>query len=215
MRVRTAEKRREIVECAAALFVEQGYDRASMSAISERVGGSKATLYGYFPSKEALLHAVLEHDVSTESRMLAEAFPSGDDLAGGLARLGARYLAGRLADLPIANLRTVANQPPGSTIGADFYAGTLRPAWQRLADHFAALMDAGQLRLADPWLAAMHWKGLNEGELLEKRLLGAVRNVEPAEIDRVATAAAEAFLAIYGPRPAGASHPAAGADAGA
>ena len=51
MRVRTEEKRREIVRVASDLFHDNGYERTSMSMISERLGGSKATLYGYFKSK--------------------------------------------------------------------------------------------------------------------------------------------------------------------
>lgn len=202
MRVRTDAKRREIVEAAAALFVEQGYDRASMSAISERLGGSKATLYGYFRSKEELLRAVLEYDVTHEVEGVLEGFPDAEHLRDGLIRLGVRYLSRRLSDLPIANIRTVANQPDESTIGRDFYEGVLRPAWERLAASFATLMDQGRLRRADPWTAAMHWKGLNEGETLEKRLLGASRGPDAAEIERVATLAADAFLRIYGPLPA-------------
>ena len=198
MRVRTEEKRREIVEAAAALFVEQGYDRTSMSAISERVGGSKATLYGYFASKEDLLRAVLEHDVAQEAIDLIGAFPSGKDLEGGLTELGVRYLGGRLSDLSIANLRTVSTQPADSKLGQDFYDNVLRPAWQMLADHIGALMQGGRLRQTDPWTAAMHWKGLTEGELLEKRLLGALKWPCKKEVERAARLASEAFLQIYG-----------------
>jgi AcrR family transcriptional regulator len=198
MRVRTEGKRREIVEAAAALFVEQGYDRTSMSAISDRVGGSKATLYGYFSSKEELLKAVLEYDVAQESLDLLGAFPTGKDLEEGLAELGVRYLSGRLADLAITNLRTVSTQPAGSNLGQDFYDNVLRPAWQMLADHIGALMQDGRLRQTDPWTAAMHWKGLTEGELLEKRLLGAMRWPNKKEVERAAELAAEAFLRIYG-----------------
>lgn len=209
MRVRTDAKRREIIEAAAALFVEQGYDRASMSAISERLGGSKATLYGYFPSKEQLLRAVLEYDVAQETGEIIEVFPDGENLRDGMIRLGVTYLTHRLSDLSISNIRIVANQPAGSTIGRDFYANALRPAWQLLADHFETLMDKGRLRRADPWTATMLWKGLSEGELLEKRLLGASHGPEPDEIERAATLAADAFLRIYGapeaakPAPAG------------
>ena len=48
MRVRNEEKRLEIIRIAAELFDELGYERTSMSTIAARVGGSKATLYGYF-----------------------------------------------------------------------------------------------------------------------------------------------------------------------
>jgi len=44
----------------------------------------------------------------------------------------------------------------------------------------------------------MHWKGLHEGELLEPRLIGAISRTDPKDVKRVATLAADAFLAIYG-----------------
>ena len=201
MRVRTEGKRREIIEAAAALFVEQGYERTSMSAISERVGGSKATLYGYFASKEDLLRAVLEYDVSEESARVLQQLPTKDGLRDGLTRLGIEYLTQRLADLPIANMRIVANQPLESTLGKEFWETVLRPAWQQLATRLEALMGEGALKDADPWVAAMHWKGLNEGELLEKRLLGAIRGPTRKEVRKVAIAAADAFLKIYKPEP--------------
>ena len=199
MRVRTDQKRREIVEAAAALFVEQGYERTSMSAIAERVGGSKATLYGYFASKEELFRAVLEFDVAHNALTVLHAFPAKGDLRAGLTKLGVEYLTERLGDLPIANLVTLASQPRESRLGQAFYAEVLGPAWQLLAERFGSLMEEGRLRTADPWTAAMHWKGLNEGELLEKRLLGALPTIDLKEIKRAASGAADAFLRIYSP----------------
>lgn len=197
MKTRSEAKRREIVEAAASLFVEQGYERTSMNAISERVGGSKATLYGYFESKEELLRAVLADSVAEEAERLMHEFPEDEGLRTGLIRLGERYLTDRLAPLPITNIRIVSTQPEETGLGIDFYTNVLRPAWKWFADRLAALMDQGRLRRADPWVAAMHWKGLNEGELFEKRLLGAITDIDPAKIRRVATDAADAFLRIY------------------
>ncbi len=48
--MRTEAKREAILKTAAQAFVELGYERASMSEIAARVGGSKGTLYAYFPS---------------------------------------------------------------------------------------------------------------------------------------------------------------------
>lgn len=198
MRVRTDNKRREIIAAAAALFAEQGYERTSMSAISDRIGGSKATLYGYFASKEDLLRAVLEHDVVDEVDRLIRAISDDVVLREGLIRLGVQYLTHRLSDGPIANLRTVANQPAEPPIGKEFYANVLKPAWEQLAGQFRSWMERGQLLDADPWTAAMHWKGLAEAGLFERRLLGAIPAPRPAEINRQATLAADAFLKIYG-----------------
>jgi AcrR family transcriptional regulator len=199
MRVRSEEKRREIVTAAAELFVELGYEHTTMSAISDRVGGSKATLYGYFASKEELLRAVLEYDVANAALLILHEFPVDDDLREGLTRLGVQYLTARLAALAIANMRTLASLPRDSAMGAEFYAAVLKPAWELLAERFSVLMDAGRLKRADPWVAAMHWKGLNEGELLEPRLLGASSSPSAREVRRVATLAADAFMQIYEP----------------
>jgi len=199
MRVRTEEKRQEILRIAARLFEELGYERTSMSMIASQVGGSKATLYGYFPSKEELLRAVLDHDVNEEADRLMNEFLAEKDLRGGLIRLGISYLSRHHSRA--ANIRTVANQP----IAEEFYTNVLRPAWQRLADRFGEMMKEGRLKFADPWTTAMHWKGLNEWDLLEKHLLTAATACEPNQIVSAATAAADAFLKVYaaGPGPDG------------
>ena len=199
MRVRTDEKRREIVEIAGDAFEELGYDRTSMSLISERVGGSKATLYGYFRSKEELLLAVLDYDVGGEAERLMNEFLSQTNLREGLVFMGKAYLQRRLAPRPISNVRMVSSQPKSSGIGKIFYDNVLYPAWRRFADRLESLMDAGQLRRADPWIAAMHWKGLCEWDLFDQRLLGAIADGDPKDIDKAATLAADAFLTLYGP----------------
>lgn len=197
-RVRTEEKRREIVRAASELFHEHGFDRTSMSMIAERLGGSKATLYGYFQSKEQLLAEALLYDVTDEADRLMNEFLSSDDLRDGLIRLGMAYMMRRLSAVPIANVKMVATQPEGSTIGKEFFDRVLGPAWQRLANRFQLLMDKGLLRRCDPWVAAMHWKGLNEWDMFEKRLLGAIDGPDPELILKTATLAAEAFLTLYG-----------------
>jgi len=202
MRVRTEEKRREIVDVASELFEKHGFERTSMSMISERLGGSKATLYGYFKSKEQLLAAVLLYDVTDQADRLMNEFLSSDDLRDGLIKLGVAYMTRRLSSVPIANVRMVANQPADSTLGKEFFERVLQPAWQRLARRFELMMDQGLLKRADPWVAAMHWKGLNEWDMFEKRLLGAIRGPDPDEINRASTLAADAFLKLYGPEKA-------------
>ena len=191
MRVRSEEKRQQIIRIAAELFEELGYERTSMSAIAARVGGSKATLYSHFGSKEELLRAVLENDVSAEADRLMQEFLAEDDLRRGLIRLGISFLSRN--QTRARNIRTVVNQP----IAEEFYETVLRPAWQRLADRFAAMMKEGRLKFADPWTTAMHWKGLNEWDLLERHLLSAKAPANPNDIVTAATAAADAFLKVY------------------
>jgi AcrR family transcriptional regulator len=195
--VRTEEKRQEIVRVAAELFQENGFERTSMSMISERLGGSKATLYGYFKSKEELLEAVAHHDVPEQSELLMKQFFAGTDLRESFIKLGTAYLTRLMSPVPIANMRMMTTQPESSGIGKTFYCNLLRPAWQRLAKRIAILMDEGALKKGDPWLAAMRWKGLNELDLLDRRMFGVITQGDPAEIERAATSGADAFLQLY------------------
>lgn len=53
------EKSRGILDNAAQVFAEQGMDKASMSQIAAHAGVSKALLYHYYPSKDALIFAII------------------------------------------------------------------------------------------------------------------------------------------------------------
>ncbi|MGD9917833.1 MAG: TetR/AcrR family transcriptional regulator [Paenirhodobacter sp.] len=53
------DKRRGILEHAAAVFAEQGMEKASMAQIAAHGQVSKALLYHYYPSKDALIFAII------------------------------------------------------------------------------------------------------------------------------------------------------------
>lgn len=53
------EKQRGILDNAAAVFAEQGMEKASMSQIAQHAQVSKALLYHYYPSKDALIFAII------------------------------------------------------------------------------------------------------------------------------------------------------------
>jgi len=200
VRTRSENKRREIIRVAAESFLELGFERTSMLTIAERMRGSKQTLYNYFRSKEELLRAVLEFDVGEVAQQALEELTSAKSLRKGLERVGALYLERQLDPMAISNMRIVATQPAATGIGTDFYENILCAAWQKLADEFKALMAAGKLRRADPWVAAMHFKGLVLQDLLERQLLGASDRADGKEVEAAARHAADAFLRIYDPQ---------------
>ncbi|MFJ9581149.1 TetR/AcrR family transcriptional regulator [Streptomyces sp. NPDC101191] len=59
-RARSEERRAEIVRAALEVIAERGYRGASLGAVAERVGLTQQGLLHYFPTKEALLVAVLQ-----------------------------------------------------------------------------------------------------------------------------------------------------------
>lgn len=69
------EKRRGILDHAAAVFAEQGMEKASMAQIAAHGQVSKALLYHYYPSKDALIYAI----ITTHLEELDEAIATADD----------------------------------------------------------------------------------------------------------------------------------------
>ncbi|MEW2408281.1 TetR/AcrR family transcriptional regulator [Streptomyces griseoviridis] len=59
-RARREARRAEIVRAALEVIAERGYRGASMAAVAERVGLTQQGLLHHFPTKDALLVAVLE-----------------------------------------------------------------------------------------------------------------------------------------------------------
>nr|WP_252731328.1 TetR/AcrR family transcriptional regulator [Lentibacter algarum] len=64
---------------AARLFADEGYGRASMSLVAQSCGISKANIYHYYPSKDALLFDILEsHLRELRDRIVGLQFVSDD-----------------------------------------------------------------------------------------------------------------------------------------
>ncbi|MER8010977.1 MULTISPECIES: TetR/AcrR family transcriptional regulator [unclassified Streptomyces] len=59
-RVRSEERRAEIVRATLEVIAERGYRGASLAAVAEKVGLTQQGLLHHFPTKEALLVAVLQ-----------------------------------------------------------------------------------------------------------------------------------------------------------
>jgi AcrR family transcriptional regulator len=60
-RQRSPQAHQKVLEAALRLFSERGIDRASMDAIADASGVSKATIYKHWTDKDALLLEVLAH----------------------------------------------------------------------------------------------------------------------------------------------------------
>lgn len=71
------EKRAALRRGATAHFARAGYERASMTSVAQACGVSKALIYHYYDSKEALLHDILEAHLTDLSRTIREAGKAG------------------------------------------------------------------------------------------------------------------------------------------
>ena len=197
MRVKTEEKRQEIIDIAGKLFLEKGYDSLSMSDISTHVGGSKATLYNYFPNKETLFVATM----MCKGRKLAEkAYAVLDEnipLDQKLVRYGYEYLAFILSQEMIDMKRRVIAQADKVDIGKHIYECGLKVAWGRVADMLEKGMKDKKLKKADPWLASMQLKALLEADLYTKRLLGIDKKLNKKALPVAVDNALKVFWSYY------------------
>ena len=71
------EKRERILGTAARVFAEEGFARASMSQIAKDCGISKANIYHYYSSKDALLYDILDTYLSKLRDQLASVTSEG------------------------------------------------------------------------------------------------------------------------------------------
>ena len=65
------EKRAALRKGAAVHFAERGFDRASMASVATACGVSKALIYHYYDSKEALLFDILDNHLGDLAQAVA------------------------------------------------------------------------------------------------------------------------------------------------
>ncbi|HUG83174.1 MAG TPA: helix-turn-helix domain-containing protein [Euzebya sp.] len=81
-----ADKRAVLLDAAARRFVAAGITRTTMEDIVREAAVGKATLYRYFPNKDAVVDALVERERIRFDRLLREAAAGGADAADGLLR---------------------------------------------------------------------------------------------------------------------------------
>ena len=198
MRVKSDEKRREIVAKAWELFKQNGFERTTMSEISDRVGGSKATLYGYYDSKEQLFAAALEQVIRDPADEVFAHLAGTTKLKTRLLNFARALVEARLSEDLIAVEQALITEARRSELGELLRARFVQPQWRRLAAALDREMVAGNLRKTDPMLATWHFRGLVEADLVERRLHGE-GNITAHEIKTAAEAGVDAFLRAYTP----------------
>jgi AcrR family transcriptional regulator len=202
MRVKTEEKRQAIVEAAFQVFSEVGFERASMSEIAARAGGSKATLYSYYESKEVMFADVMMA-AAEDAKVAAELLTTSQPIRETLTSFGKHYLAATVKPQILAVRRLAHHEGGRSNVGALFYDRGPKPAWQVVTDFLQQAIGAGQLRSCNAAVATAHLRGLYEAELLELCLVGAPADTSSRNIGKVVQRAVDVFLAAYGPKDQG------------
>lgn len=199
MKTKTEAKRQAILAKAAEVFREQGFEKALMSEICARVGGSKATLYNYFASKDELFFETMNYLCEAELEAVYQSIDSAtDDIFEALRHFGERFLAFVYSPAIMAYRHLSIAESGRTELGRLLYERGVMPSQQLVTDFLMTAMAQGRLRQADPVVATRHLFALLEAELIDRFLFKLTERIEEAEIKAVTDRALETFLAAYG-----------------
>ena len=196
---RKADRREAILSFAQQSFLEQGYDRTTMTGVAEAVGGSKGTLWSYFDSKAALFEAMIDRAAAHFHTDLTGALDPKGEPQTALGRFAETFICKIMSADAIALHRIVVGGslrfPELSQI---FYARAVSAVRELLANYIASQMDAGALRRDEPMKATGMFLSLCDGGH-HKRVLWGVEPYSDATVKKEAAVVVEHFLLAYGP----------------
>ncbi len=161
-----------VTRVARELFLDHGFSATSMDAIAKAASVSKATLYAYFPSKEALFAFL----VMAECESLERDLPLPDlsqGLHAALRNFATQYLRVFIRRKDVAFVRTIANESGRfPELCRIFYQSGPGATIRRLAQFLEEARARGLLEFEDSITAATQFLSLVRGELPLRIVLG-------------------------------------------
>jgi AcrR family transcriptional regulator len=196
-----SSKRRQILDGARKLFLDLGFDAASMGEIARAAGVSKGTLYVYFDSKEHLFEAIVEDERGAQAEQIFALDAANHDVAAVLTGLGTAYVRFLCQPAACSAIRTVvaiAERMP--ELGRKFYEFGPMCGIERLAAYLKAQCDSGVLAIEDCEIAAAQFLDTCQSTLFKPVLFGSSEPPTDARVEKVVGTAVRTFLKAYKPQ---------------
>jgi AcrR family transcriptional regulator len=192
-----SSKRRQILDGARKVFMDLGFDGASMGEIARAAQVSKGTLYVYFADKSALFEAILEQEALQHGQVVFN-FDPGRDAETMLKDFGQAYI--HLLCRPgggsaIRTVMAIAERMPD--VGRRYYARVLDKTINRLSDYLKAHVVTGDLDIDDCDLAASQFMELCKASLFLPFVFQAAPAPSEERMTEVVDSATRMFLAAY------------------
>jgi len=197
MRKKSEDRRQAILETATAVFLEMGYSTTSMSVIAEKWGGSKATIYNHFTSKENLYIEVIGMLGDKFLADIYKALNPDADLNVTLQTLGELIVKAVCSHEMVLAQRNAISEANTQEIGKLFYERGPVAAIKRIEEYFNECMERGKLKKFDSLVAAHHFGALLRAECQDPLLFGVREEFSDAEISAMVERAISAFLNGY------------------
>ncbi|WP_321311485.1 TetR/AcrR family transcriptional regulator [Halarcobacter sp.] len=201
MRKKTEEKKEEIIKAAKEVFKEFGFEKASMSKISSKLGGSKATLYNYFSSKEELFFEVISIANAQESDFVHQIIDTKNetlDIHTQLYKFGKRFLNFVYSQKMVEIRRLTISQSEITNLGRITYKNRVLKSREILSKYLEKAIKFNKIKKTDTNIAAIHFFGLLESELMYPFLFQVDTNFSKKHMDEMAVRAIDIFILAYG-----------------
>lgn len=196
MRTKSDATRKRVMATARAVFREFGFEKSTMAEIAARLGGSKATLYRYFPNKEELFAAtIVEAEQQNVPEMLALLDPTNSDVAGVLHRAALAYARHVASEGVMAVTRIALSPGTDARVRRAVFDRGPNLANEAFREYLDAIVNAKFIPPTDTHVAALHLRGLLEAGYFEPVLFGVEPRLPPKQS---AKAAVDAFMRLYG-----------------
>ena len=144
-------RRQAFLAAAYDVFIEQGYEAASVNDVVRIAGGSLATLYAQFGSKEGLFLAMCEARTQQFMHKLREITAKHEPLEQGLRRIGEHYGNTIFDRAHVAFLRILVAHP---SIYKRYQELAVEPVRAVLRDYLEERKALGEVRELDcEWTA--------------------------------------------------------------
>lgn len=188
------DRRSHYLDVAFRLFTEHGFNGVSVDEVVASAGGSKATLYRYFASKQELFEAIIkdlgEGALPPETDAEIEVL----DLPTALYRLGSGIAAAALSERAIVLLRLAIGEVQRfPELGKVLFERGPGVSYERFGRLVRARITTGELRPFDVDIAAEQFIGGIVGHQQLRMALG-VSTPTPSEIDDRVRSAVDSFL---------------------
>jgi AcrR family transcriptional regulator len=196
-----SSKRRQIIDGARKVFMDLGFDGASMGEIARTAGVSKGTLYVYFVDKNRLFEAIVEQECLEQGHTAFNFDPSRDPETT-LSEFGRAFIQVLCRPEGGSSLRTVmaiAERKP--EVGRRFYEEVIALTHRRFADYLDSQCATGTLKIDDTMLAAGQYLEMCKATLFLPYIFQAAPAPSGEQIAYAVDSATRVFLAAYQSKP--------------
>ncbi|CBL43872.1 Transcriptional regulator [gamma proteobacterium HdN1] len=199
---RGLQRRTRFLDAATEVFLQCGYESASLQEIVSRAGGSLTTLYRLFGNKEGLFQAVIDRRASWLLEQFDLPQMKGRDPQTVLNKVGNRFLETMLAPEVLSLYRLlVVEAVRNPRLREIFLAVAPERSIRALADYLESEVQIGRLQLPDCATAATLFFSMVKGERHARSLMG--EEIRLTEEQREQAVAEVVDLFLNGCRPRG------------